>query len=94
MSVSNTATNQTRRVPTNESGNFTVPFLSPGVYDIRVENTKVKVGVRQTGDRPISAVNFWSIRTTVCPEAYIHIKVEPKQSFKWTIRYEFYELGK
>jgi hypothetical protein len=63
-------------------------------YDIRVENMKVKAGVKQTADRPISALNFWSIRSTVCPEAYIHVKVEPKQSMKWTIRYEFYELEK
>ncbi|MCU1292858.1 MAG: hypothetical protein JWP08_1708 [Bryobacterales bacterium] len=63
-------------------------------YDLRVENKKVKAGVRQIGDRPISAMNFWSIRSTVCPEAYIHIKLEPKQSMKWTIRYEFYELDK
>lgn len=61
-------------------------------YDIRVENTKMKVGVRQTGDRPISAMYFWSIRSTVCPEAYIHLKVEPNHSTKWTIRYQFYEL--
>ena len=46
-------------------------------YDIRVENSKTKAGVRQTADRPISTFNFWSIRSTVCPEAYIHIKVEP-----------------
>lgn len=63
-------------------------------YDIRVENSKTKAGVRQTADRPISAFNFWSIRSTVCPEAYIHIKVEPKQSMRWTIRYQFYELPK
>jgi hypothetical protein len=67
---------------------------TPKDYDIRVENSKTKAGVRQTGDRPISAMNFWSIRTTVCPEAYIHVKVEPKHSIKWTIRYQFYELEK
>ena len=64
----------------------------PKDYDIRVENKKTRTGVRQTADHPISAFNFWSIRSTVCPEAYIHVKVEPKQSMKWTIRYEFYEL--
>jgi hypothetical protein len=61
-------------------------------YDIRVENTKMKAGVRQIGDRPISSMYFWSIRSTVCPEAYIHLKVEPGHSMKWTIRYQFYEL--
>lgn len=61
-------------------------------YDLRVENTKTKAGVQQTADRPISAMNFWSIHTTVCPEAYIHVRVEPRQSMRWTIRYRFYEL--
>lgn len=63
-------------------------------YDIRVENSATKAGVRQLGNRPISTVNFWSIRTTVCPEAYVHIKVKPGQSMRWAIHYQFYELGK
>lgn len=63
-------------------------------YDIRVENSTSKAGVRQIGNRPISAMNFWSIRTTVCPEAYIHIKVNPGQSMRWAIHYQFYELPK
>ena len=49
-------------------------------YDFRVENRKTGAGVRQTGDRPISKMVFWSIRTTVCPEAYIDLRVEPGKS--------------
>lgn len=59
-------------------------------YDFRVENRKTGVGVRQTGDRPLSRLYFWSIRTTVCPEAYVHIKVEPGQEETWRTAYEFY----
>lgn len=65
---------------------------SPKDYDIRVENKKLGIGVRQTSDRPISKINFWSIRTTVCPEAYIHLHVLPGKTVKWTIRYHFYTL--
>jgi hypothetical protein len=61
-------------------------------YDIRVENRKAAIGVRQTSDRPIAKLVFWSIRTTVCPEAYIDLKVEPGQEEKWKIHYEFYTL--
>ena len=61
-------------------------------YDIRVENRKAGIGVRQTSDRPIAKLVFWSIRTTVCPEAYIDLKVEPGQEAKWRINYEFYTL--
>jgi hypothetical protein len=62
-------------------------------YDIRVENRKAGAGVRQVGDRPISKVVFWSIRTTVCPEAYNHFRIEPGHEAKWRVAYEFYELA-
>ena len=59
-------------------------------HDFRVENKKTGVGVRQTGDRPLSRLYFWSIRTTVCPEAYIHIRVDPGKEETWRTTYEFY----
>ena len=58
-------------------------------FDIRVENKKTGAKVRQTGDRPLSRLYFWSIRTTVCPEPYIHVHVEPGQEQTWRIRYDF-----
>jgi len=61
--------------------------------DFLVENTRTGAGVRQTGDQPLSQLNFWSIRTTVCPEAYIHMHIEPGRTFKWKIVYEFYLLA-
>ena len=64
----------------------------PHDYDIRVENRKAGIGVRQTSDRPLARLVFWSIRTTVCPEAYIDLKVDPGQETKWRINYEFYTL--
>jgi len=62
-------------------------------YDIRVENRKAGAGVRITGDQPIVKLIYWSIRTTLCPEPYIRIKVEPGQTSKWKIGYEFYTLA-
>ena len=60
--------------------------------DIIVENTKAKSGVREIGNRPLSSLYFWSIRKTVCPEAYIRVRVEPGKTFKWKIVYRFYTL--
>lgn len=60
--------------------------------DIRVENRKAGIGVREIGDHPLVRLNLWSIRTTVCPEAYIHLHVEPGHEVRWKIRYVFYEL--
>lgn len=63
-------------------------------YDIRVENRAAGAGVRQTSDRPIAKLNFWSIRSTVCPEAFIDMEIEPGHQFTWNIAYEFYTLPK
>jgi hypothetical protein len=63
-------------------------------YDIRVENHASGAAVRQTSDRPMSKMVFWSIRNTVCPEAYIELTVEPGKETTWRIQYEFYTVAK
>lgn len=62
----------------------------PADYDFTVENRNTGVGVEQTSDSPIDQLNFWSIRTTICPEAYIHVNVQPGETKTWTIRYRFF----
>jgi hypothetical protein len=59
-------------------------------YDISEENTKTGAGVRQTSDRPVVRINYWSVRSTACPEAYIHMNIEPGKEFTWKIMYNFY----
>ena len=59
-------------------------------YDIRVENSKTGAGVRQTADKPLSRLVYWSIRPTACPEAYLRVTALPDAEFQWRIRYEFY----
>ena len=61
-------------------------------YDIRVENSVSGAGVRVTGNRPLSDIVFWSIRTTLSPEAYISMRIEPGKEFTWNITYNFYTL--
>lgn len=65
---------------------------TPKDYDIRVENSKAGIGVRQTSDRPIAELHFWSIRSTVCPEAFVAMHIEPGKEFTWRITYDFYTL--
>jgi hypothetical protein len=60
-------------------------------FDFRVENRKTGAGVHVTGDHPLSKMDFWSIRNTLCPEAYIEMKIEPGQESQWRITYDFYE---
>ena len=57
---------------------------------ISVENSHTGAGVQQTTNRPISKLYFWSIRTTVCPEAYIALHVAPGKKTKWRTTYRFY----
>jgi len=59
-------------------------------YDIRVENTKAHAGVRQTSDHPLSKLHFWSISTTVCPEPYTHIRIDPGKTFRWRVVFQFH----
>jgi hypothetical protein len=64
----------------------------PKDFDIRVENHKTGAGVRITGDRPLWRINFWSVRTTVCPEAYVEVKADPGKETSWKLTYDFYTL--
>jgi hypothetical protein len=61
-------------------------------YDFRIENRKTRAGVRIRCDKPFLKLNYWNCATTLCPEPYIKIVVEPGKEISWTIRYEFYTL--
>ncbi len=58
--------------------------------DIRIENKKAGAGVHIKGDRPITRLGYWSIRTVVAPEPYIDLNIEPGQQFAWTYTYDYY----
>ncbi|HWB95987.1 MAG TPA: hypothetical protein VG672_04775, partial [Bryobacteraceae bacterium] len=62
-------------------------------YDIRMEHRKAGIGVHITGNRPLSKLIFWPIRTTFCPEPYTEMRVEPGKEATWHIAYEFYTLA-
>ncbi len=59
-------------------------------YDFTVENKDTHVGVEQSSDTPISRFYFWSISTTICPEAYIHLNIPAGKTARWKIRYRFF----
>jgi len=77
--------------PRQSASSFLTGYsTSPADYDFIVENRNTGVGVEQTSDSSIAQLNFWSIHTTICPEAYIHLKIAPGQTATWTIRYRFF----
>ncbi len=81
-----------RELQTGETAASTLTGYSNDASDYRfvVENRKTGAGVEQSGDLPISRLYFWSIRTTICPEAYVHLTIAPGKTSRWTIRYRFY----
>lgn len=63
-------------------------------YDFRVENQELGVGVRITGDRPLSKVALWAIRAPHSIEPFIAMRIEPGAEFTWRLQYDYYELPK
>ena len=59
-------------------------------HDITIENKKVGAGVRITGDRPMSRLGYWSIRTVMAVEPYIDVNAAPGQTFTWTWTYDYF----
>lgn len=65
---------------------------SPRDYDIRIDNPRIGVGMRITGDRPLQRASLWSIRSVLSVEPYIAMAVEPGSEFTWKLSYSFYTL--
>ncbi|HMF53636.1 MAG TPA: hypothetical protein VK593_04760 [Edaphobacter sp.] len=58
-------------------------------FDFTVEDTNSGVSIRQTADHPLARLYFWSTRTTICPEGYIHLNIPPGETGTWKLRYQF-----
>lgn len=61
-------------------------------HQIIVANQNSGAGVKITGDRPLLKLAFWSASTTICPEPYIEIKINPGETFRWQISYTFFTI--
>jgi hypothetical protein len=62
----------------------------PKDYDITVINKKTGAGVRIKGDSPLVHLNFWTIKTTICPEPFISANLAPNKKKDWSITYSFF----
>src|SRR5688572_19468782 len=56
VTVTSLSTNQSRRVQTNDTGNYTVPFLVPGLYDIEASGQGFKSTTRKGVDLQVGQV--------------------------------------
>ncbi len=66
----------------------------PKDYDIRIENHNTGAALHITADQPISKLIFWACSNIYCPEPYIHLKINPGETFSWNIIYQFYTCNK
>jgi hypothetical protein len=57
---------------------------------VTIENRKTGAGVKISCDLPITRMVYWSASTTVCPEPFSKIKVNPGEELSWKNVYEFY----
>ncbi|MBI1352886.1 MAG: hypothetical protein GC160_00970 [Acidobacteria bacterium] len=58
-----------------------------------IENMRSHAAVRMSTDKPLEKMQFWSPGTTLCPEPYIALSIQPGQADRWTIHYEFFEIN-
>jgi hypothetical protein len=74
-----------------------VPLLgssdSPKDNEVRIENRRVGAGMVIRGNRPLSHMSLWSIRSVLAVEPFIDMTIEPGREFDWDVRYEYYTLA-
>ena len=66
---------------------------SPKDNEIRIENRRVGAGMLIRGNRPLSHLNLWSIRTVLAVEPFIAMTIEPGREFTWEVSYQYYTLA-
>lgn len=59
-------------------------------YRFTIENKKTGAGLRITGDRPLSKLVLWSIRSVLSLEPFLAMVIEPGQEFTWRYTYTYY----
>lgn len=59
-------------------------------HQVTVVNHKSGAGVTFTVDKPLSRMAFWACETTLCPENFIQISVEPGEKENWTSDYTLF----
>jgi hypothetical protein len=62
----------------------------PGDHMIRVVNEKTGTGVQISVDRPVYRMVFWATTTTLCPENFIYLEIEPGGEERWSSRYTLF----
>jgi hypothetical protein len=63
-------------------------------YRFTIENAAAGAGMTITGNRPLSSLSLWSIRSVLALEPFIAIAIDPGRDFTWQYTYDYYVVGK
>jgi hypothetical protein len=66
---------------------------SPQDNEIRIENRRIGAGMLIRGNRPLSDMHLWSIRSVLAVEPFVAMTIEPGREFDWDGTYEYYTLA-
>ena len=66
---------------------------NPGDNEVRIENTRVGAGVVIRGNRPLTNMALWSIRSVLSVEPFITMAIEPGGEFDWEVTYDYYTVA-
>jgi len=61
-------------------------------HQVRIENSKLGIGMSIEGDRPLQRVALWSIRTVMAVEPFVAVAIEPGSEFTWKSTYRYFTL--
>ena len=74
-----------------------VPLLGfsddPKDNEIRIENSGVGAGMTIRGNRPLTNMALWSIRSVLAVEPFINMSIEPGAEFDWDVTYDYYTIA-
>jgi hypothetical protein len=63
-------------------------------HNVFVRNRKTGAGIQFSVDKPLYRLAFWATTTTLCPENFIFISLDPGNEEKWTSDYTLYSFKK
>jgi hypothetical protein len=61
-------------------------------YRFTIENRRVGAGIEMMGDRPLSRLALWSIRTVLALEPFLALDIEPGAAYTWQYTYRYYAI--
>lgn len=65
---------------------------SGGEFHWELLHAPSRIGIRESGDFPISQMILWGERHVISPEVFVNIDLSPGQSQQWNRTYQFFHL--